>query len=136
MTEYVRICPSCGSARPLDEMVCQNVAASGHCNWPLIDQLPVPAQEAEAEEASHGPATHDAADEQASPAPWCRNGHELEPGDLLCGICGESVADEVTSPPAGAPGPRVLADNWPEEASLVRVHKGVFSQRSRKGGTT
>lgn len=105
-------------ARPLAEMVCQNVAASGHCNWPLIDQLPVPAQEPEPEEASRGPATPEATDEPASSAPRCRNGHELELGDLLCGICGESVAEEVTPPPAGPPGPRVLADDWPEKDNL------------------
>src|SRR5215831_5346264 len=118
MTEYVRICPSCGAARPLAEMVCRNVAASGRCNWPLIDQLPTPAEEAEAEDARCGPATPEAAHERASSAPRCRNGHELELGDLLCGICGESVAEEVTPPPAGPTGPRILADDWPEKASL------------------
>lgn len=82
----VRRCPSCGSDRPLSEFNCENVVDGGKCLFSLdgedVRRLGEPIGEAEDEPA---------------PAFVCTQGHALEPGDLLCPVCGADRADEATN---------------------------------------
>jgi hypothetical protein len=120
MTEYVRVCPNCRSARPLSEIVCNNLREGTPCHWPIVELLPVPAYEADTTPAP-APIEQDGApadvDSGVSPN-RCRNGHDLAPGDLLCEICGEGPAESVGAEPATSRVPRILADEWPVEAQF------------------
>lgn len=77
-----KICPSCKRHRPVEEVFCQTPDGDSTCNWNLTEEPvylpPVPPQ-------------------TQTGSPTCPNGHEVRPGDLVCGDCGAFI-DELRSP--------------------------------------
>src|SRR5690242_4903792 len=76
---HFRLCPNCGSERPVSELHCEGVVDGQVCGWPLFDEqiqtlvtFQVP--------------------EPSSPARRCVNGHEIGPGDQICLECGADLA--------------------------------------------
>lgn len=116
----IKICPKCKEARPPGEIVCGSGADGGKCGYPLYDispVLPVPPEEITACAIS--------ASSQSDPA-TCANGHPMEAGEFMCGICGEtSAAVPDTAAPLEIKG--WIADATPtreaEEASFFRVSR-------------
>jgi primosomal replication protein N'' len=95
---YVRLCPRCGSERPLSETLCENLLEQGPCQWPLADEE-LRVQGATATRAPEAPA-------EPAPGLRCPNGHVIGEGDQLCFECGASIAEapaSVTSPEPAAP---------------------------------
>lgn len=79
----VRVCPRCGTERPLDEFSCENVVGGSFCSWQLDGEPVVEA----------GATTAPAAITEPTPLrPVCVNGHLLEPGDQMCMVCGADPA--------------------------------------------
>lgn len=72
-----KICPSCGTRRPQYEMFCQALIEDGICEFPLA-QVPIDVPLVE-------PATAQLR---------CVNGHTLNEGDFICGICGADSAPD------------------------------------------
>lgn len=76
-----KTCPSCHEQRPQYEVFCQSDVHDGTCGWNLTDvPLDVPRPEA-----------------PQSPTPpnagsVCVNGHPVNPGDFICGVCGSDIA--------------------------------------------
>jgi len=93
MTEYVRRCPNCGSARPLSEYFCEGDKDGSPCHWPLLDVLPTSAPDAVVPQTAPASGATPKLPKEDS-GPKCREGHTLADGDLLCEICGEGPADE------------------------------------------
>ncbi|RYB04477.1 DUF4011 domain-containing protein [Lichenibacterium ramalinae] len=88
----VRVCPSCGDERPVDEFVCGNELGGVPCHWPLADEEITEAG------ASAAPAV-EAALAPAGPTRACVNGHPLEAGDEMCLECGADPAPGVAAEP-------------------------------------
>ncbi|RWB93114.1 MAG: DUF4011 domain-containing protein [Mesorhizobium sp.] len=85
----MRYCPNCLTERSLSELVCEGTVENQACNWdlagvtirPLGWRPPVPVT--------------------VAATAVCPNGHVVEPGDLLCSICGADLdAGDVADPPA------------------------------------
>lgn len=74
----IKLCPKCGSERPVVDVVCTNTAEGVFCGWDLTD-VPIMAT---------SPA------QAAPPVRRCSCGQTLAPGDLICLECGEELADE------------------------------------------
>src|SRR4051812_41499192 len=92
----MRFCPNCSTERSVDEMFCEGELDGKLCDWPLSG-LPM-------RQLGWRPTV--AAQESSGPtASLCANGHNVEPGNLLCPTCGADVAERVTT--ASAPGPDV-----------------------------
>ena len=89
--EPVRVCPDCGSARPLSEFACENPLPGGPCLWPL-EGVEVTARQADAAVTA---ATGEGAGQDVAPPTTCVNGHPLGPGDLMCLECGADPAEEA-----------------------------------------
>lgn len=120
MNMGIRVCPACGSERPIQEIECENMVGGEPCGWSLLD-TPI-----QAAGTSRAP-THDHPAPGARPAPVCENGHVLEEGDQLCLECGAGPAadlevpgqdDELVEPDAGEP---TSIDGWPLQARLPVV---------------
>ena len=74
----IKLCPKCGSERPLVDVVCANWVEGVVCGWDLTD-VPIMA-------TTPG--------QEAPPVRRCSCGQTLAPGDLICVECGEELADE------------------------------------------
>src|SRR5829696_298353 len=94
--KLVRLCPSCGSERPLNEFNCENVRDDQACLWPLANEE---VREAGASRRSPiVPPSH--------PERLCVNGHVVGSGDQMCLVCGSTVPDDAITdpvPPEGEP---------------------------------
>src|SRR5262245_10029919 len=72
-----KVCPACSDRRPAEEVFCQNVVDGSVCGWDLTSvTLDVPVASMPAESGQ---------------APRCPNGHAVNPGDLLCGVCDAAI---------------------------------------------
>ena len=80
----MRLCPNCSTERAPDEMFCEGEVDSRVCGWPLSTVTLRP----EGWRPLAATTTHPTDVGQ----PKCTNGHEMELGDLLCGICGADAA--------------------------------------------
>ncbi len=86
----IRLCPNCGSQRPVAELFCEGEIAGDPCGWDLSqepirspdDVLPPPPTESSGEGVRQ-----------------CANGHAIDAGDLLCPICGIYVDGSAGVPP-------------------------------------
>lgn len=115
--DFSKRCPRCGSIRPASEQVCEGDFEGGSCDYflgsvPLLPEEPSGSTDPGATTPAGSPDTR-----------RCVNGHEVEPGDIVCATCGGEVSaapwrapdDETTSPlppqlgPAGAP---TEIDGW------------------------
>lgn len=88
MMELVRYCPSCRTERLPSEVSCEGLVDGQQCNWPLLEVpmtsagwRPAPVVLAEPDQP-RATATNSV----------CTNGHQLEQGDFICGICGADAA--------------------------------------------
>ncbi|OPH84104.1 protein kinase domain-containing protein, partial [Nitrobacter vulgaris] len=82
---YIRVCPNCGSKRPVGEMACEALTDDGAvCGWSLTDVAICVA------------GMVDAAVPVGDIAPLafqhCTNGHTLDAGDEMCTVCGADPA--------------------------------------------
>ncbi|AXB75512.1 AAA domain-containing protein [Novosphingobium sp. P6W] len=83
----MRFCPNCHTERLVDEIVCEGEVDNLECGWDLIS-LPVRPQ-------GWRPTTAAPAILADNPV-QCANGHAMDPGDLMCQVCGEDAVDEVS----------------------------------------
>ena len=97
-SDAVRVCPGCGSARPLAEFACENPLAEGPCLWPLEGVEVTSRRSDEAEPSAADQRPGESAAFRGTPATACVNGHPLEPGDLMCLVCGADPARAVEAP--------------------------------------
>src|SRR5208337_5211154 len=112
-----RTCPSCGTLRPHYEMFCQALVEDRLCEFPLAE---VPFEAPRIEPAS--PATE----------LRCVNGHTLNQGDFICGICGADAETDTRPAPDGLlDGPQELY----ESTARVIVGWEVESRLSGSGAT-
>lgn len=96
----MRFCPSCETERPPHETICEGTVQGRACGWdltgvpihapgwrpqPVVTRHPVP---------RGAPVAGDAG------APLCGNGHPMQPGDLMCLVCG---AEPATASPTDTP---------------------------------
>ncbi len=111
--EFVRLCPQCEGERPASELICENVHNGGPCRWSLADE-----EVRLAGSVSAMPAGPPSVEE---PGRRCVNGHDVDPGDQLCLLCGRDVIDgdgTATAPPNGEPdtcpdsAPEISIDGW------------------------
>ncbi|MGA9766316.1 MAG: hypothetical protein WBQ49_16810, partial [Rhodomicrobium sp.] len=81
MTLYVRVCPGCGSERPLEEDICAHQTEPGRqCAFPLFDIHPTPVEQHPPEQPP--PEPEPPAPQPPEPdGPRCPNGHAVEPDD-------------------------------------------------------
>ena len=112
----IRYCTNCGSERPAHEMFCEGEVDGRRCDWPL-SSLPLRQPGWRPPEA--------AAPRDAAPPLRCANGHDAEPGDLLCAECGADVI-EASSAASDADGADAVAGqdapaNPPEIQSETRI---------------
>ena len=111
---YVRVCPNCGSERPVGEMACEAFRDDGAvCGWSLADA------------AIRVGGTADAVPPVADPPPLavrhCTNGHALDAGDEMCTVCGADPA------PAEAE-PVTTRDDAPESAAVPTTIDGWIAE--------
>ncbi|HKX77570.1 MAG TPA: AAA domain-containing protein [Novosphingobium sp.] len=85
----IHFCPNCRTERPIDEMFCEGELDGKLCDWPLSG-LPLRQPGWRPPEETPRPAP-------PSTELMCANGHAVEPGDLMCSICGADVAAPAES---------------------------------------
>jgi primosomal replication protein N'' len=91
----MRFCPNCETERPVAEYFCEGEVAGQRCNWNMME---VPFRQ-----AGWRPAVVVPAEVVVASTPIvCVNGHDMEDGDLLCGVCGEDIAPSVEERSAAA----------------------------------
>jgi hypothetical protein len=93
-----KTCPSCTERRPHHEVFCQTALEEGTCGWDLTNvpiDVPLP----------------DVPYLQPNTTLVCVNGHGLNPGDLMCGVCGGDIS---VPQPAG-----VLPTSAPPTVSTI-----------------
>ena len=88
----MRFCPNCATERPVEEIFCEGEVNGRLCNWPLSD---VPLRQ-----PGWRPAVVALEPLLAPATPHCTNGHEVEPGDLMCATCGADVSENGSAPTA------------------------------------
>lgn len=108
----IRLCPNCGTERPLTEFYCESTYEGRNCLWDLsgVEITPTGAN------AVPQPITEN------SHTPTCPNGHAVSEGDLICPVCEAPVAAEPapldeapTGPPSVAP---TIIEGWRLDARL------------------
>lgn len=134
----VRVCPRCGTERPLAEFSCEHVDAGSLCGWQL-DGEPVVAAGASSAPVAAGPVTS----EPVAAIPTCVNGHPLEPGDQMCLVCGTDRAEPQAGPAqyGGLEEEQSIfeslpvVDGWRAETALppARAEQPWRSYEARKG---
>jgi hypothetical protein len=109
----MRFCPHCETERPLDEFVCLGEVDGQSCNWDLT-QAPV-------RPAGWRPRVAEPAAPQALTGAACPNGHPVDAGDLICGVCGADLDAAVSDPGAAsrAPAGATSIGGWRLERRLV-----------------
>jgi primosomal replication protein N'' len=113
---YVRVCPNCGSERPVGEMVCEASPGGAGCGWSLAD--------AAIRVAGMANPQPPAAESPPLAVRHCTNGHALDAGDEMCHVCGADPAPAEVDPvtprdnaPAEGPPPTII-DGWVAEQRL------------------
>ena len=86
--ELFRICPVCGSRRPVSEPSCLANAGGGICGWDLQQEDIVDPGEPQQET----PSTRDTPPTVTLSELRCSRGHLCSPGDLMCPICNEDLS--------------------------------------------
>ncbi|QNA83795.1 DUF4011 domain-containing protein [Sphingomonas sp. So64.6b] len=94
----IRFCPHCATARAVDEIFCEGLVDGVVCDWPLAS-LPIrpdgwrPVAEVAVGRGA-GMVAQAGSGVPGGPVAGltCENGHVVEPGDLICGVCGGDVA--------------------------------------------
>ncbi|MEO1600413.1 MAG: AAA domain-containing protein [Pseudomonadota bacterium] len=132
MTDLVKICPRCGSARPLNEVMCRN-DIGGECGFLLVGVPPVHPEAKSPQAPTPVPSLA---------MPTCPNGHPIEPGDIMCGTCGEIIEEPGPAPTSpdpqeSVPEPTVI-DGWTVVADIstpnsIRRHFRVEDHNGRTG---
>ncbi len=85
--KYIRLCPACGSERPVHEMYCQNVVDDAACSWLLMNVPQTP---------EGGKVVIESQPEEHQ-ARYCTNGHEVNEHDFICMECGEDIDETYTT---------------------------------------
>jgi primosomal replication protein N'' len=129
----IRFCHNCKTERPSHESFCTGLVDDAPCGWMLTGEPLRP-------EGWRPPAA------VAAPLPaarHCANGHLAEPGDLLCGICGEDIADasgpngadDTEADGAGGESPTSI-DGWPllERLPAVDAIEQCFATQRAEDG--
>ena len=83
---YVRVCPSCGSQRPVHEMYCQNTVEDNSCGWLMMNVKQIPIGGVVEIKVKDEPIQR-----------YCKNGHEIGSDDFMCMLCGADIAVAPTS---------------------------------------
>ncbi|OZG70457.1 hypothetical protein BTA51_26170 [Hahella sp. CCB-MM4] len=90
--ELVRVCPSCGSERPMSEMLCAATTASGgSCNWRLADVAPTLKGRAVEPNPEESPGSSQEQTVETA-VRVCENGHIVPDDEFMCLECGADVA--------------------------------------------
>jgi hypothetical protein len=126
----MRLCPNCGTERPLTEVFCEGVVAGGTCHWDLstVDIRP----------PGSAPTSP-----RAESILACPQGHPIAEGDLICPIC-EAPVETGSQPPMPPPEPgaptveETIVEEWrlgrrlPSPSGVrerfVAVHTGTGRQ--------
>lgn len=80
----IRFCPNCHTERSIEEMFCEGQVDGHACDWPLSG-VPIRPE-------GWTPTPEAVAPVQQSSTLCCMNGHDVEPGDLMCPECGADIA--------------------------------------------
>ena len=112
---FLKLCPSCQSERPAEELTCEHTVGDRTCHWDLTAEPAYPA----------GQWPRDQVQDATPPPPLapsslaCLNGHPMGAGDELCLICGADIATKA--PPAASPPPTgtALPPEHPIEETVV-----------------
>ncbi len=88
MAVMIRLCPSCHTERPIEELYCQGLVDKVPCNWDLSS---VSVTESGRVAAPPVPAIVS--------GPVCANGHLVSVGDLICAQCGADLTSITGSAP-------------------------------------
>ena len=99
----IRLCPNCGTERPLSEFYCEGTLDGVPCHWDL--------SAIGFSEPGAAPYTAPTSPPPPRMAAVCPNGHAIGEGDLICPICETPVGD-VASPasPAAPPEPTPVGE--------------------------
>lgn len=88
----MRFCPNCHTERSPEEMFCESEVDCRRCDWPL-SSVPIRPEGWRPPVAAPGAAG--TAHETVGPA--CVNGHLVDEGDLLCGVCGNDITEQASA---------------------------------------
>ncbi|WP_124980501.1 protein kinase domain-containing protein [Nonlabens xiamenensis] len=80
--KFVRVCPSCGSQRPVHEMYCQSQMEDQACGWLLMNVRQTPVG-----------GNVEINIENQRDQRYCENGHEVGSDDFMCMECGADIRD-------------------------------------------
>ena len=83
---YTRVCPSCGSQRPVHEMYCQNTIEDNSCGWLMMNVKQTPIGGVVEIKVKDEPIQR-----------YCKNGHEIGSDDFMCMLCGADIVVAPTS---------------------------------------
>ena len=107
IVQRIRLCPQCLSERPLAEMICGNDTGESQCGQPMTNIRPTSARGLNNKISESIQHNHKGTNElknldsaknklQKTECRLCSNGHEIDPEDEECLICGEPVTDKKT----------------------------------------
>ncbi|WP_219339573.1 AAA domain-containing protein [Luteimonas salinisoli] len=148
----MRWCPGCESERPLEEQFCCGpVSGGGACGWVLSGE-PIHPRGWRPATVVTGDGKAPALEPAAAPSGVrCRNGHAIEPDDLICMLCGaepasgdpadSGVAATGSAPPAAA-GAETVIEGWrllariAETAGVRERYRAVHDDSGREAVLT
>lgn len=112
----IRLCPNCNTERTLTEIFCEGTVDAHNCGWDLsaVD-ITLPGMPAPRPQHIPTPVRRFA----------CRNGHEISPGDLVCGICGEPAKDltpgqePMPTPEPGTGSVETVIEGWRLQETMI-----------------
>src|SRR4051794_4990143 len=96
--KLVRLCPACGSERPVNEFTCENVRDGQPCLWSLANE--------EVRQAGTNGGSPIVAPGDDTGGRRCVNGHVVVSGDQICLVCGSTVLEDAINEPV-LPGVRL-----------------------------
>jgi hypothetical protein len=100
----------------------------GHqCNWPLLEVPITPAGWRPAQVVAAQPSAPPAVANTAA----CANGHQLEPGDFICPICGAEAADGAQAAEGVEPAPAANAETVIAGWHVLRQVSSTAGRRDR-----
>ncbi|ATC24350.1 MULTISPECIES: AAA domain-containing protein [Caulobacter] len=119
----IKFCPSCHSERPASEFFCEGGLEGGQeCGWDLSNAPLRPAGWRPTDTAAPPP---------VQVQTLCQNGHGLDPGDLICPVCGADPVEELGGTGAAGHAAEALAAD--AEDAVVRevdaIHDWILERR-------